>query len=157
VDQCLVPYNMKCCFYEVCFLQTRTTKLTGATLTGEIACQNILYSALRFQKLLFQFFFPISHLIGCSRSAVHHSLLIPSKSSSWRFREVVWYGQKSLRGFRKLSGRYTMTRSWWEGTYKGFSIGEGGKTVDGGGESEIPEREGFHYRYQGQSGEWPVG
>ncbi len=65
--------------------------------------------------------------------------------------------KKSLRGFRKLSGRSIMTRPWWESTYKRFSIGEGGETVGGGGESEIPEHEGFHHQYQGQSGEWLVG
>ncbi len=62
--------------------------------------------------------------------------------------------KKSLWGFRKLSGRSIMTRPWWESTYKRFSIGEGGETVGGGGESEIPEHEGFHHQYQGQSGEW---
>ncbi len=143
--------------YGVCLLRTRTPKLSGATLTWEIACENILYSALDFQKLLFQVFLPISHFIGCSWSAVYHFLLTPSKSSSWRFREIICHGQKSLRGFRKLSGRSIMTRPWWESTYKQFSIGEGGETVGGGGESEIPEREGFHHQYQGQSGEWLVG
>ncbi len=129
--------------YGVCLLRTRTPELSGATLTGELACQNILYSAVHSQKFLFQTFFPISHLIGCSRSAVYRSHLTPSKSPSWRF--------------RKLSRRSTMTRPWWECTYKQFSKSEGGETIGGGGESEVPERKGFHRRYHRRSGEWPVG
>ncbi len=88
--------------YVVCLLRTRTPKLSGATLTGEIACENILHSALHFQKLLYQAFPPISHLIGCIRYAVHHSLLTPSKSLSWRFREIVCHGQKKLKRIQEI-------------------------------------------------------
>jgi hypothetical protein len=86
----------------VFFIRTRMPKLSGATLTGEIACQNILYSAIQSQKLLFQAFFLISHLIGCSRSAVHHSLLTPCKSPSWRFQEIVRHGQKKLNRIQEI-------------------------------------------------------
>ena len=88
--------------YGVCLLRTRTPKLSGATLTGEIACENILYSALHFQKLLFQAFLPISHLIGCSRSAVYRSHLTPSKSPSWRIRKIVRHGQKKLKRIQEI-------------------------------------------------------
>jgi hypothetical protein len=95
-------YTMYLVSYGVCLLRTRTPKLSGATLTGEIACENILYSALHFQKLLFQAILSISHLIGCSRFAVHHSLLTPSKSSSWRFQEIVCHGQKKLKRIQEI-------------------------------------------------------
>ncbi len=91
-----------CHKYGECLLRTWTPKLSGATLTGEIACENILYSALHFQNLLFQAFLPISHLIGCSQSAVHHSLLTPSKSLLWRFREIVCHGQKKLKRIQEI-------------------------------------------------------
>ncbi len=137
----------------MCFLLTRTPKLSGTTLTGELACQNSLYSALPSQKLLFQFFLPISQLTGCSQSTIHHSLLTPA---NLRFLEIVCHGQKKLKKIQEMSRRSTMTRPWWECTYKRFSKGKGGETV-GGGKSEVPERKGFHRRYQHRSGEWPVG
>ncbi len=143
--------------YGVSLLRTRMPKLSGSTLIGEIAWLNILYSAFHVQKLLFQVFLSISHLIGCSQSAVYRSHLTPSKSSSWDFGKSLITARKSLRGFRKLSRRSTMTRPWRECTNKQFLKGEGGKTVGGSGESEIPERKGFHRRYHRQSGEWPVG
>ncbi len=98
--------------YGVCLLRTRTPKLSGATLIGKIAWLNILYSAFHFQKLLFQVFLPISHLIGRSRSAIYRSHLIPCKSSSLRFWEIVRHGQKKLKRLQKIAGRSTMTRPW---------------------------------------------
>jgi hypothetical protein len=88
--------------YGVCLLRTRAPNLSGAALTGELACQNILCSAVHSQKLLFQSFFPISHLIGCSRSAVYRSHLTPSKSPSWRIRKIVRHGQKKLKGIQEI-------------------------------------------------------
>jgi hypothetical protein len=48
--------------------------------------------------LLFQFFLSISHLISCSQSADHCSLLTPCKSSSCQFWEIVRHSQKKLKG-----------------------------------------------------------
>ncbi len=98
----------------MCLLQTRMPKLYGITLIGEVAWLNILYSAFHFQKLLFQFFLPISHLIGCSWSTIYRSHLTPCKSSSWHFGKSFVTTRKSLIGFRKLSRRSTMTRPWWD-------------------------------------------
>jgi hypothetical protein len=61
---------------------------------------------------------------------------------------MVHYGQKSLRGFRKLSRRCA---------YKRFSKSEGGETVGSGGKSEGPWRKGFRRQYHRRSGEWLVG
>ncbi len=88
--------------YRVCLLRTRTPKLSGATLIGVVAWLNILHSAFHFQKLLFQFFLPISHLIGCSQSAVYCSHLTPCKSSSWRFWEIVRHSQKKLKRIQEI-------------------------------------------------------
>ncbi len=72
--------------------------------------KNVFYSALFLQILLLQAFPPISHLIRRSRPAVYLSLLTPSILSYSDFVKSLANPMKSLRGFRKLSRRSTMTR-----------------------------------------------
>jgi hypothetical protein len=68
------------CIYEVCLLNTRKTQIFSFTLSGQLFSQNMFYSALCFEKLLFQSFLPIFHVIGGRRSAILLSLLTPSHS-----------------------------------------------------------------------------
>ncbi len=131
-------------------------KLLGATLTREIVWLNIFYSPLPSHKLLFQPFLPISYLIGCSRSSIHHYLLTPSNFPSKRFPKSLVMAIKSLRRLRKLSRRSTMTRPWQECKYKQFSKCKRGEIVSGGSKSEASQRKGFHRWYCCRSGEWPA-
>ncbi len=143
--------------YGVCLLRTRTPKLCGATFIGENAWQNILYSAFHFQKLLFQVFLPITHLIGCSWSAVYRSHLTPSKSSSWGFWEIIRHGQKKLKRLQEIVKKVYHDKDLTRMHMKTIFKGRRRRNLWRGGESEIPERKGFHRRYHRRSGEWPVG
>ncbi len=79
------------------------------------------YSALCLQILLLQLFPPISHLIRRSRPAVYLSLLTPSILRHGHFVKSLAKAMKSLRGFRKLSRRSTMTRPLREWRYNRLS------------------------------------
>ncbi len=63
--------------------------------------------------------------------------------------------RKSLRGFRILSRRSTVTKPWWECRYKGLSKGEVREQRRKRQIREIwPQR--FPSRYLRRSGEWPA-
>jgi hypothetical protein len=62
----------------------------------------MFYSSLCFEKLLFQAFSPIFHVIGSSRSAIHLSLLTPSHSLLKRFNEIARHGQKKLHKIQEI-------------------------------------------------------
>ncbi len=118
--------------YEVCLLDTLKTftLYTQRYIGWRSLVINIFYSALYLKKLLFQIFPPSSHLNGCSRSAIHLSLLKPSHSLSLRFHEIAPHSQKRLRIFRKLSWRSTMTRPWRDRSCKWKWKDEIGETGD---------------------------
>ncbi len=77
---------------------------------------------------MLQLFPPISHLIRSSWLAFYLSLLTPSILCHDNFVKLLATAQKSLRGFRKLSRRFTMTRLWWECRNNGSSKSKVGET-----------------------------
>ncbi len=107
----------------------RKALISGATLFGEVAWLNIFCSALCLRTLLLQLSVPISHLIRRSRSAVYLSLCAPSILRHGHSVKSLAKAMKSLRGFRKLSRRSTMTRPWREWRNNGSSKGKVGETA----------------------------
>ncbi len=99
----------------------RKTWITCHRLFREVAWLNNFYSSLCLQILLLQLFPPISHLIWRSRPTVYLSGLTPSILSYSDFVKSLANAMKSLRGFRKLSRRFTMTRPWREWSFNGLS------------------------------------
>jgi hypothetical protein len=102
----------------------RKALISGATLFGEVVSLNVFCSALCLQTLLLQLSVPISHLIRLCRSAVYLSLRTPSILRHGHSVKSLAKAMKSLRGFRKLSRRSTMTRPWREWRNHGSSKGE---------------------------------
>jgi hypothetical protein len=99
----------------------RKTWITCCRLFGEVAWLKSFYSALCLQILLLQLFPPISHLIRRSRPTVYLSLLTPSILHHGYLVKSLAKTMKSLRGFKKLSRRSTMTRPWQEWRYNRLS------------------------------------
>ncbi len=107
--------------YGVCPDILRKTWITCCRLFGEVAWLKRFYSALCLQILLLQRFPPISHLIRHSCLTVYLSLLTPFILRHGHFVKSLAKAMKSLRGFRKLSRRSTMTRPWRELRYNRLS------------------------------------
>ncbi len=64
--------------------------------------------------------------------------------------------RKSLRGFRKLSRRPTMTRRWWECRYTWFIKRRSRRNGSDVGRSEKSHCKCFYCQYRRRSGEWPA-
>ncbi len=112
-------------------------------------------STLSLRILMFQLFPSISHLICRNRFAVYLSLLTTSILCLSNFVKLLATARKSLRGFRKFSIRFTMTRPWRERRYTVSIDWRRSRRKSGNGGSEKSYRKGFRCRCHRRSGEWP--
>jgi hypothetical protein len=94
-------------YVQGAFPSTRTPKLSGAKLIREVASLDIFIVLSICKSFCFT---PFSRFL----ESLQPIFLLPPQfcrhSADPQFHEIVHHNQKSLRGFRKLSRRPTMTR-----------------------------------------------
>jgi hypothetical protein len=106
--------------YGVCFLRTRTPKYL-ALRSPERLLVKIFYIALSISRSFC--FRPFSLSLTWLAVAGPPFIILswpPPNLRHGNFGKSFVMAKKSFRGFRKLSGRSTMTRPCWGGTYKRF-------------------------------------